>query len=137
MGAEAKRDSEADEVVHPPARLTLFGFAPTPATVSLVARTTSWRMARTARALGLTALVAPLAFLVPPHAPWGAAALSGGLYFALRSWKERFTLRQGTGSCPRCEAPIDLGRMKRLRRPHVVPCDTCHHEPVLDVALEI
>ena len=69
MGAEAKRDSEADEVVHPPARLTLFGFAPTPATVSLVARTTSWRMARTARALGLTALVAPLAFLVPPHAP--------------------------------------------------------------------
>ena len=131
MGAEASGASETDEVLYPSARLTLFGFEPTPASVSLLARTRSWGVARTARALGLTILITPLAFLVPPHAPWGAGALAGGLYFVLRSWRERFTLRQGTGSCPRCDEPIDLGRMKRLHLPHVVPCDVCHHESVL------
>lgn len=131
---EAPR-SDTSDVLHPVASLTLFGFAPTDATVSVVARSRAWRIARVARSLLLTAVITPVAFLIPPHAPWGAGALGAGLVLTSRRWLERYTLRHAVGACPKCGEAIIVQRVQRLRHPHTVACDGCHHEPTLRIRL--
>lgn len=128
--------SDAESVVRTPARLLLFGFGPTEATVTLERRTRAWRITRTLRVLAATALAAPLLGLVPPHAPWVLGALGGGLLLARRRWNHRFSVRELSARCPRCDAEVTVPSGTRLRAPHPVPCESCHHESTLEIPRE-
>lgn len=124
---------DADPVVRPPARLTLFGFDPTDAVVTLRRRTRAWRITRTLRILAVTALAAPVAGLVPPHAPWAVGALGAGLFLAYRRWNHRFSVLELAARCPRCGDDVGLEPGTPLRTPHPIPCEGCHHQPTLEL----
>jgi len=87
------------------------------------------------RAVGLAVLVAPVAGLVPPHAPWILGVLGVGGLLARRRWHERFTVVGVEGPCPKCGEALEVPR-GRLRTPHPVPCHSCHHEVSVEVREE-
>lgn len=116
------------------ARVTLFGFDPTPARLDVIPRPVSWRLARVLRVLLVTAVAAPAAFLIPPHAPWGVGALVIGGFLARRRWVERFTIAAFRGHCPRCGAEVEVEVGSRLRVPHPVSCGGCRHDSALVVS---
>lgn len=107
-------------------RAVLFGFDATPVGVEVVPRTRRWRLVGALRAMGASLLVAPVAAVVPPHAPWAIGALAAGGYFARRRWAETHTLVGVEGTCPKCGAAFKT-RKGRLRRPHPLDCEACHH----------
>lgn len=84
-------------------------------------------MSGAARALGVALLLAPLAAIVPPHAPWAIGVLVAGAVFARRRWTETHTLMAVDGTCPRCGGRFDDAKPSRLRRPHPLECEGCHH----------
>jgi len=114
----------------------LFGHAPTEAAAAVIERSGKWRLGRAALAAALTLIVAPLVALIPPHAPWAVAALGIGATITRRRWLEQHTLQSMSGNCPRCATPLSVERPTRLRRPHAISCETCHHEPQLKLDLD-
>lgn len=104
----------------------VFGLPPTAAKLSVAGRPKSVRTLRTAMALLGTALVAPLAFLIPPHAPWGVGALLGGILTARRQWLHTRTVLSLDATCPACEHALELPSGGRLRSPHSLSCQHCH-----------
>lgn len=125
--------TEQIRVEHPSARITLFGYTPTPARVETVGRPRSWRVSRALFIALATLGVTPLVALVPPHIPWALLALGTGTFLALRRLRERTTLRTMEGACPRCGAAQTLAQPTRLRDPHLFPCPACHHDLNLEV----
>lgn len=115
----------------PNARITLFGFEPEPAELEVLPRSRGWRARRALAALGVTAVGAPLAFAIPPHAPWGVGALAAGCAVAYRRWSETHTVERMQGRCPSCGAPLALPAGVRLHSPHKLHCEGCNHEPLL------
>jgi hypothetical protein len=113
-------------------RALLFGFPSEPLEVKLRARSKAWRMGGAARTLGVSLLVAPAVAVFPPHAPWLIGALALGGMLARRRWTERFTVLDVTGRCPKCGAELNA-KSGRLRRPHPLPCEACHHESTLQL----
>lgn len=113
----------------------LFGFPSTPVEVSLKPRSRAWRMAGAARTMGIAVVVAPVVAIVPPHAPWVIGALAGGGILARRRWTEHFTVLGGSGACPKCGEPLKI-KSGRLRHPHPLPCEACHHESTLQLPEE-
>lgn len=111
----------------------LFGFPPSRVQVRIRARTPGWRAIRAAQVLGLFLVITPVAALVPPHAPWGIGALITGLLLASKRWSERFTLEQVTGLCPKCSERLEV-KSGRLKEPHPLSCDSCHHQSSLEIA---
>ena len=107
-------------------RAVLFGFDATSVGVEVVPRTRRWRLVGALQAMGASLLVAPVAAVVPPHAPWAIGALAAGGYFARRRWVETHTLVGVDGTCPKCAAPFKT-RKSRLRSPHPLDCEACHH----------
>lgn len=107
-------------------RAVLFGFEPTPASVTVRSRARGWRMSGAARAIGVALLLAPLAAVVPPHAPWAIGVLVAGAVFARRRWTETHTLLAVDGTCPRCGGSLNV-KPSRLERPHPLECEACHH----------
>ena len=118
-----------------PARITLFGFDVVPANARIEARSVGWRARRASIALAAGLIVAPVVFLVPPHAPWALAALGISLLTALRRWAEVHTLHCFEGACPRCGEGVSISRPVRLRHPHAVSCPSCRYELALSVDL--
>ncbi len=118
-----------------PSEITLFGFDPVRINARIEARGVGWRIRRTALALVAGLLVAPVVGLVPPHAPWAVGALGIGFVMAGRRWAERHTLHSFAGTCPRCSERVSLSRPVRLRRPHPIPCPSCHYELAVSVDL--
>lgn len=113
------------------AQLSSFGEPPRPAELSVWVRTRAWRLRGALLRLGATAIAAPLAFLIPPHAPWGVGVLAGGLLLARRRWTEHLTVVTFSGSCPRCGIDLALPAGTRLLSPHSIPCESCHHDVLL------
>ena len=114
------------------AQVTLFGFTPTPIVVTILPRSRRWRVTNAlATFLVTVSLTAPLV-IFPPHAVWLLGGLGVGTFLAHRRYIERFTLMSATGQCPKCEHTLSLSKM-RLRSPHPLPCDLCHHESVLSL----
>ncbi len=128
-------DESSPAGVSVPARITLFGFDDVPADVRVETRSVGWRARRAAIALAAGLIAAPLAALVPPHAPWALGALGIGLLTAHRRWAEEHTLHFLEGTCPRCGEAITLSRPARLRHPHATPCPSCHYELAISVDL--
>lgn len=89
-------------------------------------------MAGAARTMGIAVVVAPFVAVVPPHAPWLIGALSLGAILARRRWTERFTLVGFEGRCPKCAGEFHI-KAGRLRRPHGLACETCHHQSRLQL----
>lgn len=112
-------------------RLHLFGHEATPATVRLLLRSRRWRTLRALRVAGAGLLVAPLLTLVPPHAPWALGAVVGTLFLARRRLGETHTLVDLRGPCPHCGEGVTIHAPTRLRWPHPVACEACHHEVTL------
>lgn len=115
--------------------IALFGFEPSQATAHLRARPRSWRIGGAVRLSATGVVLAPLLGLVPPHAPWIVGSVGVGAILARRRWQERFTLESVDGACPRCGAAVSV-RPGRLRSPHPVACEGCHHEGSLRLPSE-
>ena len=130
---EANDSSTAGILVR--ARITLFGFDVVPAHARIEARSVGWRVLRASIALAAGLIVAPVVFLVPPHAPWALGALGMGVVMARRRWAEVHTLHLFEGACPRCGEGVSISRPGRLRHPHPVSCPSCHYELALSVDL--
>lgn len=108
----------------------LFGFPSTKAVLTIRPRPKSWRASGAAlRMAGFTVLAGVVA-VIPPHAPWILGALVGGAILARRRWIERYTLESVNGTCPKCGAELAV-KPSRLRKPHPVMCEACHHESSL------
>lgn len=112
--------------------VTLFGFEPTPASATIVARGKAWRVGGAARTFGLFFVVSPFVAVFPPHAVWPIGALLTGAFLARRRYIERFTLLGLEATCPKCGKEL-LVKKTRLRAPHSLPCEACHHESTLKV----
>lgn len=108
------------------ARAVLFGFDPSPVVLDVIPRTRRWRLVGAARALAVSLVGALLVAVVPPHAPWIIGALAAGAYFARRRWTETHTLAGVDGVCPKCGADFEI-KPTRLKRPHPLECEQCHH----------
>lgn len=115
------------------AHAVLFGFPPERVDVTILPRSKSWRVAGAARTMGIALVLAPLAAVVPPHAPWVIGALAAGAILARRRWTEHFTVLSIEGDCPKCSKPIQT-KGGRLRRPHPLPCEECHLDSTLQLA---
>jgi hypothetical protein len=111
-----------------PASLSLFGFPSTQAELHLRPRSCGWRALRAAAFLGGGLAVAPILGLLPPHAPWATAALAIGAFLGLRKWRERFTILDFRGRCPKCGSALAVRRGTPLRVNLSVPCEGCNHE---------
>ena len=85
--------------------------------------------------MGIFLVIAPVAAIVPPHAPWGIGALAVGIILARRRMIERFTLIALEGTCPNCDEPLRVKRT-RLRTPRPITCEGCHHQASLKVPAE-
>ena len=116
-----------------PGRAILFGYDPTPAEARLLRRSLGWRAGGAARTMLLFLVVAPVVAIVPPHAPWVIGALLTGIILARRRWQEEITLQALDGTCPKCGTTLAV-RPGRLRAPHPLPCEACHHESSLRIA---
>lgn len=108
----------------------LFGFPSTKVVLTVRPRPVSWRAGGAAvRMVGFTALAGVVA-IIPPHAPWLIGSLAGGAVLARRRWIERHTLDSVQGTCPKCGEALSA-KPSRLRMPHPVTCEACHHESSL------
>jgi hypothetical protein len=115
--------------------VSLFGHPSVRAEMMVLPRSAAWRGSRAALFWGGGLVSAPLVGLVPPHAPWLLGALGIGVYLGIRKWRERFTLVRFQGACPRCGGPLRMKVPVPVRRIHSVPCDGCHHDVRLSVAV--
>jgi hypothetical protein len=122
----------ADPTVDLHGQITLFGYPSTDARARVRTRPRSWRLAGAIRRAATGVALAPFVGLIPPHAPWIVGSLGIGTILARRRWQERFTLNAVDGLCPRCQAPMSV-RPGRLRSPHPLTCDHCHHESSLEL----
>ena len=118
------------------AEAVVFGFPATPVELSVRRRAVSWRAGGAARRLAIFVVIAPFVAIVPPHAPWAIAALATGVILARRRWLERFTLERVEGVCPKCGEPLAV-KAARLRLPHPVACEGCHHQSELRFSEEV
>lgn len=112
------------------AEASIFGFDPSDVTVTITPRSRAWRVGGAARTMGVFVVVAPFVALFPPHAVWPIGALMTGGFLARRRYIERFTLESAEGDCPKCGQALQT-KPTRLRSPHQLPCDGCHHESIL------
>ncbi len=112
---------------------TLFGFDDAPVSADITPRSRAWRVGGAARTFGGFVVIAPFVAIFPPHAVWPIGALATGGFLARRRYIERFTLQSLEGECPKCGKAITV-KPTRLRIPHPLPCDGCHHESSLRFA---
>lgn len=118
------------------ARLVLFGFPASEALARIRPRSRNWRVGGSIQIMAAFIAIAPLVALVPPHAPWPLGALGVGGILARRRWIERFTLVTLETSCPKCATPA-VSKPTRLRSPHTITCEGCHHSSVLKVPADL
>lgn len=122
--------------MEPPAALELFGFAPTPARVQVMARSTAWRVGHAFGYLFLCWACIGVVMWVPPHFPWILTAFFLGIFFFVKYIRQRYTLVSLEGTCPRCGQAQSIKKPTRLAIPHRIYCPSCHQPLLLIVDLE-
>lgn len=115
--------------------VNLFGYPPAGATIRVLPRSRSWRGLRASAYLGGSLVLAPILGVVPPHAPWVLGVLGFGGFFGMRKWREKYTLVSFRGLCPSCGGALRIRQGTPLRSDISVPCDSCHHDSRLTVAI--
>lgn len=124
---------ETTEIGRPRARLHLAGSGTAPAEVEMVYQPRATRMVRAILVLGVSWLILPVVFFIPPHIPWVALAFFGGLLVAWRVWQGEFYVSSFKGACPRCGTALALRAGSRVRRTQTLECYGCHRSPELIV----
>lgn len=114
------------------ARLSLFGFAPTPAELIVIPRTKAQRVTRAVLSVVAAIFAAPVVFMIPPHAEWVIGVVVTGIYWARKNWIAEFVVASCHGLCPRCLTAIVVKPRTTLRLPHAVTCYSCHEHPALE-----
>lgn len=104
-----------------------------PADVEVIYQSRATRLSRALVVLGVTLLVMPVVFFIPPHFVWSLAALGAGLYLARRYWIGQYYVVSFAGACPRCGADLEIGDGTRIGRTHSLDCYGCHRQPQLVV----
>ncbi len=117
----------------PDARMVLPGHESLPARVEVVYRPSRERLTRALLTLLGFWLLAPIAFIIPPHVPWSLIALVCGIYFGFKQWRGEYVLRSFSGECPRCRSNLQIEPGTKIRLPHRLDCFNCHHEPWLEL----
>jgi len=117
----------------PEAWIRLRGHEALAATAELIYQNPRTRMTRATLILLGCWIIAPIAFIVPPHIPWAVLAFGGGLYLAVRQWRGEYLVNAFSGECPRCHAALRLAPGTKIRLPYAIDCFQCHHEPVLEI----
>jgi hypothetical protein len=79
---------------------------------------------------------APLVFFIPPHFPWVIGSVLGGVYFARRFSRERFTLVSIDGPCARCGTAVRQEPRTTLKEPHTLYCASCGQELLLRLEIQ-
>jgi hypothetical protein len=115
------------------ARIGGLGVYATPARLRAWQRTRSERVTLTAMTLVGSWLLAPLAFLIPPHLESGVIAILLGLYFSRRAWVGEWRVDEMAGSCPACDAAIEVKSGTMLYLPHTLYCGGCRAELWLEL----
>jgi len=133
---DAPLTSASCDTLEVTARLVLFGFPASEALARIRPRSRNWRVRGSIQIMATFMAIAPLVALVPPHAPWPLGALGVGGILARRRWVERFTLVTLVASCPKCATPT-VSKSTRLRSPHTITCEVCHHSSVLKVPADL
>lgn len=134
MTAAAGEATAEAGAVSPPAQIDLFGFRPTPARVVVIPRSTAWRVGHAFGYLGLCWL-GMAAAIIPPHFPWLLTAFFLGIFFFVKYIRQRYTLMELEGTCPKCGAPQTIAKPQRLARPQRLHCPACHQQLLLKVEL--
>lgn len=125
------------------ARIGGLGVYATAVELRAVQRTRAERLTLTVCTLGGCWMIAPLAFLIPPHFESTLVAFALSLYFGRRAWVGEWQVASMRGTCPRCGAEIALKPKTMLYLPHTLHCAGCGAElwlelgeaPVVDAAL--
>jgi hypothetical protein len=107
--------------------VTLFGFDAVPVQAGITPRSRTWRVGGALRTMAIFVVISPFVAIIPPHAVWFIGALLTGAVLARKRYIESFTITRLIGSCPKCGTALAL-KSQRLRIPHPVSCDDCHHE---------
>lgn len=106
--------------------LTYAGHADTEAVLDEVAWSAAERMARAAKALGLTwAAAAAAVFLPVLHFVLVPTLVLAGPVAALVRYRERRSLRGFDGVCPACGAALRERRALPVREETAIRCDGC------------
>ena len=113
------------------ATLVLPAAGSTEARLTVEPRPRRTRSTRAAVILATTLVLAPVAFLVPPHFLWPLVVLAVGAYFAYREWTGEYIVHDFDGACPRCGEPLEIEAGTRVRGRQRVECYGCHREPEL------
>jgi hypothetical protein len=132
-----------DEARDVAARVGGLGVYATGAELRAARRTRAERLTRTALTLAGCWLLAPLAFLIPPHFESSVVAFVLSLYLGRRAWVGEWQVESMRGACPRCDAELTLKRGTVLFLPHTLHCGSCRGElwleldaaPVIEPAL--
>jgi hypothetical protein len=118
-----------------PATLTIFGAAPTPATLTLVPLSLGWRLARALGVLAacwgaavIAAFIPVAHFLLVP-----ALAIAGPVWAVLR-FREHRRLARAHGVCPRCGRVQDFTPGGTLARRPTVQCPGCFNRLLVTIA---
>lgn len=120
----------ADQLV---ARIGGTGVYATPAELVAFHRTHTERLLRTVLTFAAVLIATPLGFLIPPHFEPAAVIFLLGLYFTRRAWVAEWDVVRMLGTCPRCDASIELKRGTVLYLPHSITCRSCRSEVWLEV----
>jgi hypothetical protein len=78
-------------------------------------------------------ILAPVAGLLPPHAPWIVGVLGIGGFLGWRRWRERFTVLSLEGPCPKCGGALKIPGGTPLRPVMTLSCQGCNHDSRLEV----
>lgn len=99
----------------------------------VIERSARWRRTSAMREL-LWLVLAPVAFLVPPHVPSVILVIGLALFRAFGRMREHRTLVSLHGTCPKCGTEQDFTELGRMRRPHKVQCSSCRWTLTTDAA---
>ncbi len=125
----------ADGAIYPPAHLDLFGFPRTPARVVVIPRSLGWRVGHAFGYLALCWACIAVVMWIPPHFPWILTAFFLGIFLFVKYIRQRYTLMELEGKCPKCGALQTIKQPTRLALPHRIYCPSCHQGLLLHVRL--
>ncbi len=126
----------ADGAISPPAVIDLWGFPRTPARVLVIPRSAGWRIGHAVGSLLLCWACIGIVMWIPPHFPWILTAFFLGIFFFQKYIRQRYTLVELAGTCPKCGSPLTVKKPTRLGLPHRLHCNACHQAPLLRVDVQ-
>jgi hypothetical protein len=110
-----------------PISLTAFGFAPRPATASVVEQSTAERVGRAFVGLAMFWGLAVLGLFIPvAHFILVPTFLTAGIIMAVKRSREERRLTEVRGACPRCGAQQTFKAGGRFAAGRSLDCPACH-----------